>query len=100
MFITVCSIYYQKNAYFSVPASCAGVFLPDGSNINDKAIDGCPDLLAIAVNFTTTDCESSFEKICDAAYTDNPPFSCTIEERPDFLTTLGKDYPVAFVAYL
>lgn len=84
-----CRIYYQKNEYFSVPQSCAGVFLSDGSNIDTATILSCPALAAVAVNFTSTDCESSFDKICEAAYTDNPPFSCTIDENPDFLTTLG-----------
>lgn len=88
-FRRLCSIYYQKNEYFTVPQSCSGVFLPDASNFNAHTIATCPGLLEIAANFTSTDCESSFEKICSAAYTDNPPFSCTIDEHPDFLTTLG-----------
>lgn len=75
----------------SVPPSCAASFsLPDQTRLAPQVVDSCPALAAIAVNFTSTSCPASFAKICSAAYTDNPPFSCTQEINPDFLTTLGR----------
>jgi hypothetical protein len=71
--------------------SCAAAF--GYGDVNDMTFDMvrvCPDLAAAVANYTATSCASSFDDICNAAYTDNPPFSCTVALHPDFLTTLGK----------
>ncbi len=74
-----------------MPAACAHVFNPSSEqSLSMETLEQCAAISALKANYTATDCAASFDKICAAAYTDNPPFSCTIKLRPDFLTTLGK----------
>lgn len=71
-----------------MPASCAGAFASP-SEVTLAALYSCPALSSLATNFTSTDCPASFSKVCQAEYTDNPPYSCTRSVSPEFLTTLG-----------
>jgi len=75
-----------------MPDSCTSVFstAQDPSTTTVAALYQCAAVSALVANYTAINCAASFEKICDASYTDNPPFSCTSHERPDFLTTLGE----------
>jgi hypothetical protein len=95
-FLCLCSIYYQNNLFFEVPQSCAGHF-PSTKSVTLEALRTCPALEAAYLNFTSVNCAESFETICQAEYTDNPPFSCTDSETPDFLTTLGDCRPVLHI---
>jgi hypothetical protein len=81
-------VYYQDNQYFSVPPSCAGAF-GGADKVDSTSLYQCHALARIANNFTSSKCDDSFSKVCRAAYTDNPPYSCTQATKPDFLTTLG-----------
>jgi len=76
-----------------MPAACAHVFNPSSSedSLTIDTLEQCAAISALKSNYTANNCAASFDKICAAAYTDNPPFSCTINLKPDFLTTLGKD---------
>ena len=71
-----------------MPNACSGIYSAT-TQVTEQSLYQCPQLAAIVLNFTTVNCESSFAKICQAEYTDNPPFSCTKETTPEFLTTLG-----------
>jgi hypothetical protein len=83
-------IYYQDVTYLRIPASCAGAFGDPTTELYDPSeLQNCEELALVAANFTSSSCPASFVDICTAAYTDNPPFSCTIGLHPDFLTTLG-----------
>ena len=74
-----------------MPAACAHMFNPSSAeSLSMDTLEQCAAISALKANFTATNCASSFDKICAAAYTDNPPFSCTINLQPDFLTTLGE----------
>lgn len=83
-----CRIYYQNHEYITVPTSCAGMF-DSTADATLSALYTCPGLAALATSFTASDCSDSFAKVCQAEYTDNPPYSCTKTNSPDFLTTLG-----------
>ena len=84
-------IYYQNSEFLRVPFSCEGIFnSPTDAHITTQSLYGCRALAAVVRNFTTNNCEASFSKICAESYTDNPPFSCSTNVRPDFLTTLGE----------
>ena len=92
IFLYFCRIYYQNNHYYTMPAACAHVFNPStAASLSIDTLEQCAAISALKANFTATNCEASFDKICAAAYTDNPPFSCTINLQPDFLTTLGRE---------
>lgn len=52
-------------------------------------ISSCPSLAALVGNFTSIDCADSFEDVCQAEYTDNPPYSCTKETTAAIITVLG-----------
>jgi len=81
-------IYYQNNEYIAVPTACQGLY-SKASDATIATLYTCAALATLTSAFYDDDCESSFTSICEAAYTDNPPFSCSTEEAPDFLTTLG-----------
>lgn len=54
-----------------------------------SSIKSCSGTRSLYDKFATDNCADSFDTVCDAAYTDNPPFSCETQENPDLLTTLG-----------
>lgn len=71
-----------------MPEDCSGIFSgTDG--ITDEKINNCPSLAALVGNFTSIDCADSFDDVCQAEYTDNPPFSCTKETTESIITILG-----------
>lgn len=100
-FYTRNRIYYQNNHYHTMPATCTSVFSTpqDASTTTVEALYECAAVSALVANYTAINCADSFDKICEASYTDNPPFSCTSHERPDFLTTLGTPH-LAFVTFM
>ncbi|RYH29345.1 hypothetical protein EON65_08780 [archaeon] len=79
-------MYYQSNQFFSVPINC------QESISNPSAVDSlvaCPSMATIYNAFVSSVCEDSFEKVCKAAYTDNPPFSCSKTVYPTWITCLA-----------
>jgi hypothetical protein len=62
------------------------------ADISLSDIRSCPAAAETLNSFVGSDCPGSFNKLCRATYTDNPPFSCTIDQQPDFLTTLGMSF--------
>lgn len=79
-------LYYQINQYIGVPSECQG-YANTPSQVAD--ILECPEMQILFNNFTGTHCSQTFDKVCTASYTDNPPFSCSRTLDPDFLTAVG-----------
>ena len=91
--VFVCRIYYQKDTFIVVPHSCAGVFGdPNLNALSSDMLTNCPALSSLVTNFISTDCPASFADICEAEYTNNPPFSCANTYKQDILTTLGTHF--------
>ena len=86
--MSVYRIYYQNNEFFAIPDACKGMY-SSTAEVTTASLSTCSALYTIATNFTTTNCANSFEDVCEAEYTNNPPFTCTTTITPDFLTTLG-----------
>lgn len=91
-------IYYQNNKFIPVPDDCAGIASDTSGFTKNKMLD-CKSLRALMYNFTSVDCEDSYEEICQAEYTDNPPYSCTRETTDDILTVLGSSLANASAAW-
>lgn len=53
----------------------------------------------LQTTFVTNTCGSSFEKVCDAVYTDNPPFSCETTVYPTWLTIIATAFANASGAW-
>lgn len=79
-------IFYQKNSYLSIPIPCRGYV----SNSNEsESLLSCPELATMKSNFTSINCKNSFTTVCTNEYTDNPPFSCSRDIYPTFITTIA-----------
>lgn len=81
-----CRIYYQDNEHFSVPSSCQGYI---DTKDNATQLLSCEGVASLYDTFTTTTCEASYSVICEAAFTDNPPFSCEKTTYPSWITNLA-----------
>lgn len=72
--------------FFDVPESCVGYI----SKVHDASrILECPAVKIMQDQFVSSNCSNSFTKVCESEYTDNPPFSCSRDVYPNFLTVIG-----------
>eukprot|EP01039_Chlorochromonas_danica_P003631 gene3631-3976_t len=79
-------IYYQDNEHFSVPSSCQGYI---DTKDNATELLSCEGVASLYDTFTTTTCEESYSVVCEAAFTNNPPFSCEKTTYPSWITNLA-----------
>lgn len=59
----------------------------------------CPAVASLVTNLVDVQCPASFDTICTASYTDNPPFSCETTTYPSWLTTIGTAFANASGAW-
>jgi len=79
-------IYYQLSKMVSVPGFCEDSSL-DPVEFFDQCHPNTADddnLASLWVDMQES-CEASYEKICTTVYTDNPPFACSVDDKPSFL---------------
>ena len=83
------SIYYQINQFYNLPDTCAHMYTST-EEVTITSLADCSAMETVYSGFISDTCSDSFESICQAEYTDNPPFSCKEKVSPDFLTAFGK----------
>lgn len=81
-------IYFQNNTFLQVIKSseCAGWI---SSANNGMDLLSCPSIATQQSDFIDSTCTASIDTVCATAYTDNPPFSCSRDVYPGWLTSLG-----------
>ena len=57
--------------------------------LNRSDLMQCNDMIAVKNDYVTSTCPDSITKVCTSAYTDNPPFSCSKDTYPTFITTIA-----------
>lgn len=81
------SIHYQNNGWIAVPSECAGALSGYTSSLEE--VEACSALYDSYTSYVSSNCAASFSPICAAAYTNNPPYSCTKQVTENILTVLG-----------
>ena len=87
-YFSIFRLYYQKNEFFPFPESCSRLY-SSPTDITLQSLSRCTSEQSTYNKFFNTSCIDSFSTICNAAYTNNPPFSCERYIHPDVLTTIG-----------
>lgn len=88
--------YYQNNIYIDVPTSCSGAITMKSQA---KNLLSCSAVATAQSTFLTNTCSTSYDKVCDQEYTENPPFSCTKDTYPTTLTNLSTSFANASAAF-
>jgi len=87
-------MYFQLSKQINVPTFCQDLQLTPSEFFDrcfDNHEDGVDDLLS-QWNALQEQCTDSYHKICTAVFTDNPPFACTYEAQPSFLSVFSNAF--------
>lgn len=79
-----CSFYYQLSRQITVPTFCQNLQLTPSEFFErcfNNHEDGVNDLLTQWESLQEQ-CTESYDKICTAVFTDNPPFACVYDAKP------------------